>query len=297
MRIGYGPSMPLVAHHNPGAPIDLVLGGLALTAFSISGLATYVMVPAMEACFDLGHCPVEASKLRDVFLTHVHQDHAGGAHRHLALRRMLGMSPPRLHCPEEGAEGLRGLLRCWDALEEKSDADPGSSVYGLRAGDHVDLGRRYTVHAFDVVHRIASRGYTVVEHRRSLLPAFVGRPGEEIRAARERGDEVYRFNDHSALTYIGDSTLETLRRHPEVGQSEVLFLEATHLGETSPARSAQWGHTHLDELVDLWRESPGTLASKYIVLKHFSMRYHPEAIRAAVGRIPEELRRRVTVLL
>jgi catechol 2,3-dioxygenase-like lactoylglutathione lyase family enzyme len=72
--------------HNPGRPVALRLGALELEAFSISGLATYVLVPALEACFDLGHCSVEASRVRNVLLSHVHQDHALGVVRHLALR-------------------------------------------------------------------------------------------------------------------------------------------------------------------------------------------------------------------
>ncbi len=62
--------------HNPGRPIALRLGSLEVEAFSISGLSTFVLVPSFDACFDLGHCSVEASHLRNVLLSHVHQDHA-----------------------------------------------------------------------------------------------------------------------------------------------------------------------------------------------------------------------------
>jgi ribonuclease Z len=97
--------------------------------------------------------------------------------------------------------------------------------------------------------------------------------------------------------YIGDSTIETLRRHPEVGRSGVLFLEATHLGATGRDVSAKYGHTHLDELADLWRERPETFGEARIVLKHFSTRYAKEEILAAVRRLPEPFRERITVLV
>ena len=61
--------------------------------------------------------------------------------------------------------------------------------------------------------------------------------------------------------------------------------------------SAEYGHTHLDELVDLARESPETFASPHIVLKHFSMRYGRREIEKALEALPESLRARVTMLM
>src|SRR4051794_19591964 len=109
--------MPLSPLYNPGAPVDLRFGSLDITAFSISGVATYVIVPAFEACFDLGHCPLEAVKLRNVFLTHVHGDHSTGALRHLALRTMLGAKTSRIYVPSEGAAALAAVFRAFERME------------------------------------------------------------------------------------------------------------------------------------------------------------------------------------
>ncbi len=288
--------MSLYRLHNPGAPKELRFGDLTLTAFSISGLATYVLAPSLNACFDLGHCPAEAARLDRVFLSHVHQDHSSGVPRHLWLREMQGMGRPKVYCPAESAEGLRGVLRAFAAMEGR-DRDDGDVVRGVVDGEVIPLGRRRTVRVFDVVHRIASVGFTVVERRRRLLDAWVGAPGPEIGAARRRGEVVDVESEVDLFTYVGDSTIETLRRHPEVGRSEVLFLEATHLPGTDPAKSVEYGHTHLDELVALWRERPEALASPHIVLKHFSMRYFEREVRAAVAALPDGLRERVRPLL
>ena len=289
--------MSLRRIHNPGLPVALKFGGLDLVAFSISGLATYVLAPAFDACFDLGHCPVEATRLRNVFLSHVHQDHAGGVARHLSMRSMFGARPSRIYCPDESAPAMIDMLRAWERLEEKEPADLDSIVRGLRPGDAVELGRRYTVQVFDVVHRIASRGFTVIENRKVLRPAYAGLSGAEIYAAKQRGEVVSDDAPHPVFTYIGDSTAETLRRNPHIGQSDVLFLEVTHLPGTARSASAQWGHTHLDDLVELAREAPEALASPHVVLKHFSMKYEEREVRAAVTALPEDLRRRVTVLI
>jgi ribonuclease BN (tRNA processing enzyme) len=283
--------------HNPGAPATLKLGALEVTAFSVSGLATYVLVPSFDACFDLGHCPAEGAHLRHVFLSHVHQDHAGGVHRHLSLRAMQNNRPSRIFCPAESAPALVDLLRAWERLEERPPADLDACVHPVAAGDTLALNGRMRVRAFDVVHRIASRGYTVIETRRSLRAEYRGMPGAEIHAARLRGETVHDEREHNAFTYIGDSTLETLRRHPEVGQSEVLFLEATHLPGTSLATSERYGHTHLDELIALFHERPEVFASPHIVIKHFSMKYGERDIADAHRALPPELRRRVTHLV
>ncbi|HEU4412213.1 MAG TPA: MBL fold metallo-hydrolase [Polyangiaceae bacterium] len=289
--------MPLNRLHNPGAPIELHLSGLRLVAFSISGVASYLLVPAFDACFDLGHCPLEAIKLRHVFLSHVHQDHSGGVHRHLSLRRMFGSRPSRVYAPAESASRLDDYLRAFQRLEEKPEDEVEGVVRGLEPGDEVRLSGRYRVRAFDVCHRIASRGYTVVESRRKLKPEFEGAPGEAIAAARARGEEVHDVSEVAALTYVGDSTLDTLLRNPEVGQSEVLFLEATHLPGTSPEVSERWGHTHLGELAELAEQRPEIFASRHIVLKHFSTRYERNEILAARRLFGEDLRARLTFLV
>lgn len=283
--------------HNPGRPIALRLGALELEAFSISGLATYVLVPAFDACFDLGHCSVEASRVRNVILSHVHQDHALGVVRHLALRAMTGARPSRIYVPAESREALVDVLRAQERLERREPADLERIVCGVAANEVFQLSPRYAVRALDVVHRIASRGYTVVETRRKLKAEFIGLPGEAIGAARARGEELYDYRAVNLFTYIGDSTIETLEQHPEVGESEVLFLEATHLPGTGREISARYGHTHLEELVELAARRPATLASRYIVLKHFSMKYDEEQIRAALAVLPPALRERVTLLV
>lgn len=283
--------------HNPGRPISLRLGGLDLEAFSISGLSTYVLVPSFDACFDLGHCSVEASHLRNVLLSHVHQDHALGVVRHLALRAMTGARPSRIWLPAESRDAFLEWLDALARLERRPPDDLSPHVHGVAPGETFALAGHRKVRVFDVTHRIPSRGFTVIETRRKLKPAFVGLPGPAIREAHERGEELYDYLDVNLFTYIGDSTLATLERHPEVGESEILFMEATHLPGTGREAAAKYGHTHLEELADLHRRRPEALASPHVVLKHFSMKYRDEDIRAALAALPEGLRERVTLLV
>jgi ribonuclease Z len=291
------PRSPLNPLHNPGVPAALSLAGHELIAFSVSGVSSYVMAPAMDCCFDLGHCAVEASHLRNVLLTHGHQDHSLGALRHRALRQMRSESPSRIALPEESREDFIALARALERLERRTP-DPAldAQVVGLRPGDVYPLGARRRVLVFDVCHRLVSRGYTVVEQRRTLREAYRGLPGPQIAAARERGEALYDLHEHRALTYIGDSTIETLERVEDVGDCDVLFLEATHLGSTDRAASAKYGHTHLEELRSLFLARPERFGRARIVLKHWSTRYARHEIHEAVRALPDALAARVTVL-
>lgn len=288
------PPYPL---HNAGQPILLNLANLEMMAFSISGLATYVMIPAFDACFDLGHCTAEAIGIRNLFLSHVHQDHSAGAFRHLALRRMTGHSASKIYVPAESEEAFKAVIRALEAMEHDEPEDLSRVVFPVAAGDKIKLSARYSVIAFDVKHRIASRGYTVIESRKKLRPQYASLSGPEIGAAVARGEVIADYHDYQLFTYIGDSTLQTLQEHPEVGKSEVLFLEATHLGKGHHEVSDKYGHTHLDSLAKLWKEDPRALQSKHIVLKHFSMRYIRDEITEAVDALPKELRAKITILI
>lgn len=289
--------MPFDPLLNPGVPVDLDLGGLAVTAFSISGLATYVLVPEFDACFDLGYCPIEATRLRNVFLSHCHLDHCGGARLHHSMRTMTGARPSRFYVPAPSAQPLRDLFAAHDRLDGREPRDYSEAIRPLAPGDEVRLSGRFTVRCFDVEHRIDSLGYTVSETRRKLRPAFAGLPGPAIAEARERGEELYDFHTINAFTYVGDSVIGTLRRHPEIGQSQVLFLECTHLPGTERSVSATWGHTHLEEILELAAERPEIFASPHIVLKHFSTRYDHRDILRVRDLLPPGLRERVTLLV
>jgi|LNFM01.1.fsa_nt_gb ribonuclease Z len=290
---------PLNPLHNPGVAQALSIRGHELVAFSISGVSTYVLAPSLDACFDMGHCPVEGARLRNVLLTHCHQDHALGVIRHRAIRQMWGDSPSRVFVPEESRAALLAVLRAVDAMEGRGREDTlERDVTGVRAGETFELSKRCRVEAFDVVHKAPSRGYSAIERRRALKAPFVGRPGVELAEARRRGEELYDYTDQRTITYIGDSTIETLERvDPSVLDCDVLFLEATHVGATDPAVSEKYGHTHLNELAALFRRAPERFGRSQIVLKHWSTRYSRSEITEALRALPPAFGARITALL
>ena len=78
-------------HPNALNQVVVPIEGTTLRGFSIAGLATYLQVPELDVCFDMGECPISAVPLNHVFLTHAHGDHWRCLSRHWALRHMTGM--------------------------------------------------------------------------------------------------------------------------------------------------------------------------------------------------------------
>ena len=287
------------SHHNPGQPVVINLSQETITAFSISALATYVLVPELSTVFDLGECTLEAVPLDRVFISHAHGDHARCLLRHESLRRLLGMNPATYFIPAQTQEGFMELARAWKTLER---VPPGQFEYpkfhAMNDGDVVWLHRQLAAKAFRVNHTLPSLGYTLFDVRKKLKPEYQGRSGRELAELR-RGNVA--FEDENwipRLTYIGDSTIETLYRERHVGQSRVLFLEVTFLMEDERDMARRRGHTHLDDLVQFLRECPGVLQNEHVILKHFSMRYDSRFIVHMLRtRLPKDFLERVHILI
>src|SRR5262244_1255803 len=127
--------------HNALAQVTLHLDGLTVAGFSIAGLATYVQVPELDACFDLGECPLAALPLGQVFLTHAHGDHARCLPRHWQLRRMLGMNrEARYFLPESIRPACEAWVRAEAAFEGVPEVDViAPPLTGLSPGEEAQL--------------------------------------------------------------------------------------------------------------------------------------------------------------
>ncbi len=285
--------------HNPGRPIVLRLPQETITAFSISGLATYVLVPELNCAFDMGECPLDAVPLDRVFITHAHGDHTRCLLRHESLRRLMGMEPATYYVPEPTLEGFRQLSFAWKTLENVRE---GKFILprfeAVRGEDVIWLNRQLAAKAFPVNHSLPSLGYTLFDVRKKLKPEFHGRPGAELAALRKQGVSFEEERWLPRLTFIGDSTIETLYRETHVGQSRVLFLELTYLLDDDLDLARRRGHTHLNELLDFLRECPDVLQNEHIILKHFSMRYDRRLILNTLrAKLPASFLERVHVLV
>jgi ribonuclease Z len=211
----------------------------------------------------------------------------------------MGMSPATYYVPEETLAGMQGLAEAWRTLEMvKPHKWHPPQFEALAPGGVVWLHRQLAAKAFRVQHTLPSLGYTLYDVRKKLKAEFQGTPGPELARLRREGVAFEEELWVPRLTFIGDSTIETLYREPHVGQSRILFLEVTFLLDGEQEMARKRGHTHLDDLLTFLKAQPDTLQNEHIVLKHFSMRYEKRLIlKVLEQKLPADFRERVHILL
>ena len=273
--------------------VTVSLGGLTLEAFSRSTVATYFHVPELGALFDAGACPGTAASAPDVFVSHLHVDHAQGLPYYASHRNMLRMAPGRIHVPPGTAAGVRAWL---DQVAALQGPDGGRFAYELdemEPGEERALRGRHAVRAFATDHGVPSLGFTVVERREKLLPEHALLGGEEIGRRKRAGETVTRIIETPVLTFLTDTGPRALDLHPEVGGSDVLVAECTFLAPEHLENARATKHLHLRDFA----ERAALFRCRKLVLTHFSLRYKEEEIRDWVRRaLPAELYERVALL-
>lgn len=278
--------------------VVVTIPGTTLRGCSIAGVATYLQVPELDTCFDMGECPISALSLNHVFLTHAHGDHWRCLSRHWALRRMIGIErEPVYYLPMELVDPFLDLFRAEMRFEgvPQEDMELPVVVPVPAGGDPIPLRYRRDLSftAFEVTHTAPSLGYTLRRVKRKLRPEFHGVPGHELARLRSEGVEIDREVQDPLVTFLGDHTAETLVREAHIWRSPILVVEATFLHPGEEDQAHRRGHTHLSEVAAVLRDrctaGPDALRCEHLVLKHFSMRYTADEARAAVAAaIPPE---------
>lgn len=291
---------PPPAHHNALHPVVLHASGLTLEGFSISGVATWLIVHELDALFDVGECALQAVPVGAVFVTHIHGDHSRCLLRHWQLRRMFNLAAADYYVPASTVDGLRDIVRAEARMEgvPENEAEFPRFVALPTDGTPTPLrGKGVWARAFPVNHRVDSVGYTLGRTTHKLRPEFATLPGREIAALRTSGTAVSQSVESPLITFIGDCDGATLARESHIWESQVVVIECTYVDPEDRDNAARSTHTHLDEIVEVLRTNPGPRVQA-LVLKHFSLKSTPAGIRERVTAcMPTEWIDRVRVLL
>lgn len=254
---------------------------------SRAGHETFFRIRELGLALDIGRGPDLLIPMANLFVTHTHIDHAAGIAFWASQRRLQGLDRGAVHVPEEVAADVRALL----AIQERlTGAQFDVDVVGVAAGEEVRLSRGYRVRGHSAPHRVAARGWEIIEQRHRLRAEYAGLGRDEIARLRRDGAEVDERFQCPVLFYTGDTDRGLLESCDAAFRAEVLMIECSFVADGHQERAARYRHIHVDDLADF----ADRFENQLIVLTHFSRRYAPEEIRDTVRRrLPQSMHERV----
>ena len=288
--------------HNALKQVHLETSCTTVSGFSISGLATYIQLPELDFCIDMGECPLSATSINHVFLTHAHGDHARCLMRHHSLRKMMGVERESVYyMPEYICGGARDWIRSeamFEGVPENKFRYP--DIVPVTAGDIQFLEHRKDLafEAFDVKHSIPAMGGTLYYYKKKLKDEYLGKSADEIIQLRKQGIEITREVYDPLVSFMGDCMGESLLENYRVFQSKVLITECTFLAPEDYEMSHKKGHTHIRQIADALNRMGDRVECEKIILAHFSMKYSEKYIREMIAKeIPERFLDRIVAFI
>lgn len=288
--------------HNALRQVHLETSVSTVSGFSISGLATYIQLPELDFCIDMGECPLSATPLNHVFLTHAHGDHARCLMRHHSLRKMMGVERDSVYyTPEKISEGAKAWIKAeamFEGVSETKFRYP--EIIPVQAGDlqFLEYRKDIALETFDVKHSIPTMGGTLYRYKKKLKDEYLGLTPNEIIALRTSGTEITREVYEPLVSFMGDCLSESLLDNRRVFDSRVLITECTFLDDEDEAMSYKKGHSHLKHIVATLNKLGDSVKCEKIILSHFSMKYSEKHIRDMLQKcIPEQFKEKVVAFI
>ncbi|DBA82948.1 hypothetical protein WJX77_000874 [Trebouxia sp. C0004] len=271
----------------------LSLAGHELEGISIAGQETCIIFPSANIVFDSGRCPQRSVYRQNLFITHEHLDHMGGIPFHISTRQMLSLSRTHLFVPDFIAQPVNGLLDAYRAFQR---CEMPCEVTPMQIGQDYQVGR-FLVKPFKTYHTVPSQGYLLRSQRTKLKAEYHGLPGQEIAAAKKRGEEITHHVVVPEIAFTGDTTVDFITdpANEEVFRARLLIMECTFLDDEMSVEDAkERGHMHIDDIV----QHADKFQNEAILLIHFSSRYSRDRIQDLLdAKLPPGLRERCTPML
>ncbi|KAG1327314.1 hypothetical protein COCNU_01G012480 [Cocos nucifera] len=128
--------------------------GYFIEGVSVGGHETCVVVPSLNAAFDIGRCPPRAVHQDFLFITHAHIDHIGGLPLYLATRGLYSLKPPTVFVPPCIKEEVEKLLEIHRTM---SQTELELELVALDVGETYEIRNDVVVRPFRTHHVIASQ--------------------------------------------------------------------------------------------------------------------------------------------
>ncbi len=262
--------------------------------YSIAGEETFVQIPELDVCFDIGRAGKIALTSNHVALTHGHMDHTAGLPYYFSQRHFQGMGEGTVLCPQSLVEPIRAMMMSWADVESQRtpfkivgiDAEGPGSVYELK--------NHFYLQAYPTDHTVPSVGYAVVEKRSKLKEEYAGLPQEKLVELKAAGEEITFERMVSQVAYTGDTGPCSAFRRDEVVNAKILITECTFIDDDHRSRARVGKHMHISDLVEVL----DIVNCEQIVITHLSRRTHIAQARDQLDRmVPKKHRDRLHILM
>ncbi|MBE7411151.1 MAG: MBL fold metallo-hydrolase [Leptospiraceae bacterium] len=266
--------------------------GFHFTGISEGGICTSILLPELDVLFDAGTIFHDKIQVSNILITHGHLDHFSGIPHYISQRTLKKLKPPNIILPETLVAPLEQILKIYSEVE---DFTYSYNLIPAREKEKIDLNKTHFILPQKTYHRIPSFGYTIYEISKKLKDEYHDLNSKELVGLKEKGFELSIEKNTPVISYSGDSRIEYVLNNADVRNSKVLFLECTYIDDKRDTnRAREWGHIHLDEIIQYAKE----FQNEKIVLFHFSKRYSHKYIFSTVkNKIPDILKDRVHVFL
>lgn len=262
--------------------------------YSIAGEESWVQIPELDVCFDIGRGHRSALTSNHIALSHGHMDHAAGLAYYFSQRQFQGMGVGTVLCHPKLVEPINQLMGAWTGIENQQTnykvlaMEPGEST-----GEY-EVKRGRFLRAFHTDHTSPSLGFVVIEKRSKLKEEFQGFPDERIRQLKQEGVEITQEFEHPLVAYMGDTAPGDFFLRDDVKNAQILITECTFLEPGHKDRAGVGKHMHVSDLVELLPK----LNNENIVLTHLSRRIHLGQARDALHEaLPDGEVERVHLLM
>jgi ribonuclease Z len=258
--------------------LDTSWGRLSVAGGSRAGEGTLVLLPQLRLVLDPGRAHRSLPRMSTVVLSHGHADHLGGLGYWASQRYLHSMGPATLLVPQAIAADVRRLLELLARLEGGRPYEV--TIEEVTEGSHHDLRRDIRIGFFTTDHWVPTLGAELQWRRQRLRDELAGLPPEEIATRRAAGEQVTVEQRCSLLSYCADTGPRLLARCPGLLATEVLLLECSFFRPEDRSRAEQYGHLHIEDLLDLRRR----LTCRHLVLLHPSRRHRLREVEQIIDQ-------------
>lgn len=288
--------------HNALKQTHLQTKRFNLSGFSISGLASYHLLPELNFAVDMGECPLTAIPIDHVFLTHAHGDHSRCLMRHHSLRKMMGLQKDAAYylsekIYEKACQWIRAEA-AFEGVPEYRIQIP--NLIPIKTDEKIILQYRkdLALEAFEVSHSIHTLGCTLFQYKKKLLEKYLKCTTQEIIELRQNNVEITQEIYEPLVTFMGDCKSESLLDKSSIWKSPILVTECTFIDDNEIEMAQKKGHSHLNKIIAILEEKKNEIECEKIILNHFSMKYSEKHILEALeSKLPEFIKDKITVML